>query len=173
MRKSSKSTIKKRETRKARFLRCYKNALAVISTACLKARIDRGTYYSWREDDELFRKKCEEIEEGSVDFAESKLYELINGVKLPDDKFFQYQGEVITQKAFKQLAPDTTAIIFYLKTKGKHRGYIERQEFTGKDGEPLVPHDPLKVSENKLIISVVNASDADTISPSTESTDQP
>ena len=27
--------------------------------------------------------------------------------------------------------------MFYLKTKGKHRGYVERNETTGKDGGPL------------------------------------
>lgn len=32
---------------------------------------------------------------------------------------------------------DNTAIIFFLKTQAKDRGYIERQELTGKDGENL------------------------------------
>ena len=29
------------------------------------------------------------------------------------------------------------AVCFYLKTQGKDRGYVERQEVTGKDGAPL------------------------------------
>lgn len=32
-----------------------------------------------------------------------------------------------------------TAIIFYLKTQAKRRGYIERQEVTGADGKDLIP----------------------------------
>lgn len=50
--------------------------------------------------------------ESTIDKAESKLFENI------DDN-------------------DDTAIIFYLKTKGKHRGYVERSEVTGPDGTAL------------------------------------
>ena len=52
--------------------------------------------------------------ESLTDLAEHKLFELIN------------RG-------------DKTAIIFYLKCKGKARGYVERQEVTGADGAPIEP----------------------------------
>lgn len=32
---------------------------------------------------------------------------------------------------------NTTAMIFFLKTQGRGRGYQERMELTGKDGEPI------------------------------------
>ena len=32
---------------------------------------------------------------------------------------------------------NTTATIFFLKTQGKNRGYVERQELTGAEGETL------------------------------------
>jgi hypothetical protein len=33
---------------------------------------------------------------------------------------------------------NTAELLFYLKTQGKSRGYVERQETTGADGEPLI-----------------------------------
>lgn len=36
---------------------------------------------------------------------------------------------------------ESWAVCFYLKCKGKNRGYVERQEVTGRDGGPLVTAD--------------------------------
>lgn len=44
-----------------------------------------------------------------------------------------------------------TSRIFFLKTQAKDRGYVERQEVTGKDGEPLGPgFDPSKLNDDQL-----------------------
>lgn len=46
--------------------------------------------------------------------------------------------DVAESKLFENIKDnDNTAIIFYLKTKGKHRGYIERSELAVADGKGL------------------------------------
>ena len=46
--------------------------------------------------------------------------------------------EWVESKLMLQIKNDNlTAIIFYLKTQGKHLGYVERQEVTGADGDKL------------------------------------
>jgi len=42
------------------------------------------------------------------------------------------------------------AIELFLKTKGKKRGYVERQEVTGKDGNPIV---------SSIKIEIINSAD--------------
>ena len=42
-----------------------------------------------------------------------------------------------TESIFENIRDGRTAeMIFYLKSKGKKRGYVERQEITGADGMP-------------------------------------
>ena len=46
--------------------------------------------------------------------------------------------EWVESKLMKAIKDDNlTAIIFYLKTQGKHLGYVERQEHTGPDNSAI------------------------------------
>ena len=85
-------------------LEALEKTLGVVTTACNESGIPRRTHYNWYESDSDYRKSVDELSNVALDFAESKLH--INISK-----------------------GDTTAIIFYLKTKGKERGYIEKQYF--------------------------------------------
>ena len=89
--------------RKERTLQALRKTLGVVSSACEKSGVNRRTFYLWYNKDEKFRDEVDEITEIALDFAESKLFNQIQENNL-------------------------TAIIFYLKCKGKKRGYIEKQE---------------------------------------------
>ena len=92
-------------------LKALEQSLGVVTVACRKANIPRSTFYKWVNEDIEFAKQVKDIENIALDFAESQLH--------------------------KQISENSTsATIFYLKTKGKKRGYIERQEITGADGVP-------------------------------------
>lgn len=53
------------------------------------------------------------------------------------------------------------AVCFTLKTLGKERGYVERNEITGKDGTPLL-NDEADQYERKIAHLVANSSDVKT-----------
>ena len=93
------STAKKKDL----FLKVFTEKHWCISKACQAVGIGRRTFYAWMEKDKNFKKKVEDAQEDMVDFAEDCLMRRI------------HEG-------------DTTATIFFLKTKGKHRGYVERVE---------------------------------------------
>lgn len=74
--------------------------------------VSRQTIYSYKKKWKTVEDALKEEKEEMLDLAENKLWKLINDENI-------------------------TAIIFYLKTQGKQRGYIERQEYTGADDEPM------------------------------------
>ena len=96
---------------KKAILEALEKSLGVVTTACKIVGIGRTTFYQWMKDDEEFAKQVKDIDNIALDFVESKLFENIKNGK-------------------------TSETIFYLKTKGKNRGYVERQEITGADGMP-------------------------------------
>ena len=98
------STKVAKKDNQAKFLEMYAKCYGNITQACRLSGLDRGTFYAWK-DDEDFQQKLAEVrpDEIFVDFAENALVGRIG------------KG-------------DTTAIIFALKTKGRSRGYVEKQE---------------------------------------------
>lgn len=118
-------------TKKEQMIEALKNSLGVVSHACEVVGISRNTHYTWMREDADYKEQCEAITESAIDFVESKLFERISGVLIgKKDK----DGGIDTY----ELPPDNTSIIFYLKTKGKKRGYVERQEVISNTVERFI-----------------------------------
>mgnify|MGYP003624528776 CR=1 FL=1 len=94
---------KQNSTLKRAMIEALEKSLGIVTTACKSVGIDRGSHYNWMKDDEQYKSEVESIEDIAIDFAESQLH-----------------------KQIKDGIPTST--IFYLKTKAKKRGYVERTE---------------------------------------------
>lgn len=92
---------------KEAMLLALEKAMGIVSTAGRLAGVARSTHYYWMKEDIDYADKVDELVNVAIDFAESKLHQKIQG-------------------------GDTTSIIFFLKTKGKDRGYVERIETVKK-----------------------------------------
>lgn len=86
------------EEKKAEVLKGLVQSYGIKTVACRKAKIGRTQFYEWLKDDVNFSLKVKEIEDGFVDFVETKLYDMV------------------------QLG-DRAATMFFLKAKAKDRGY--------------------------------------------------
>jgi len=75
--------------------------LGIVTKSCEALKIGRRTYYDWINDDPVFKEMVEDLKNVSLDFAESML---MNQMR----------------------SGNQSATIFYLKCKGRGRGYIER-----------------------------------------------
>lgn len=84
-------------------IEALEKSLGIVTTACKSVGIARQTHYEWYREDEAYRKQVDDVADIALDFAESQLHKQI------------LDGEV-------------SSTIFYLKTKGKKRGYVERVE---------------------------------------------
>lgn len=51
------------------------------------------------------------------------------------------------------------AVMFYLKTKAKKRGYVERQEMTGADGKAITITDPLAGFSKEELMKIAGLTD--------------
>jgi hypothetical protein len=122
---------------KKAFLKALTKSLGRVSEAAELLNMSRQTHYNWMKLDEEYREAVESIADKALDHVESKLFQLIDGAT----REVVAGDEIVTIKD----SPNPTACIFYLKTKGKKRGYVERQELTGEDGKPIVIGIPDKI----------------------------
>jgi hypothetical protein len=118
MKESDKIGHTKKEVNKKAILDALEKSLGVVTTAVKLVGISRSTFYKWIEEDQDFAKKVKDIENITLDFVESQLHKQIRDGNTP-------------------------STIFYLKTKGKKRGYVERSELDLSSGD-----DPVKINVN-------------------------
>lgn len=123
------------DTIKTKLLESLEMSKGIVTVACASISCPRSTYYKWLNEDPEFKAAVEEIQDVAIDFVESKLMEKINGV--------QVQEMVKGEPVIYEQPPSDTAIIFFLKTKGKKRGYIERMEVDNLTPIQVMTLDPL------------------------------
>ena len=85
------------------FLEAFKKHATNATKACEAVGIARQTYYDWQLTNLTFKEECEAIHESMIDFAESMLYKNMKNGK-------------------------ESSVLFFLKTRGRKRGYVEKQE---------------------------------------------
>jgi hypothetical protein len=100
----------KTEQHKRAMLDALEKSLGVVTAACKAVGIGRTTHYLWMQEDAEYKAAVEGLSDVALDFAESQLHKQIKD-------------------------GNSTATIFFLKTKGKKRGYIERQEVEVASGK--------------------------------------
>ena len=84
-------------------IEALEKTLGVVTTAAKMVGIERTTHYKWMENDTEYKANVDDVQNVVLDFAESALHKMVEN-------------------------HNPAATLFLLKTKGKKRGYIERQE---------------------------------------------
>ena len=108
----ARETVKSRIARdKERLLFALEESKGIVSTACQMIGISRKTAYEWKNSDEEFAAKWEDITEVTLDNLESDALKIASG---------EMEGTRVSDQL--------NAIQFLLKTKGKHRGFSDKIE---------------------------------------------
>lgn len=124
------STIENKQA----LLEALEKSLGIVTSACKMTGLSRTNHYDWLKSDKEYRARVKEIENVAIDFVETHLH--------------------------KQIAKgNPLSTIFYLKCKGKKRGYIEQNnieirgnmKFTADFGKSDTIHTTLESGEDTLL----------------------
>lgn len=119
---------------KLRFLRALKSNLGLVYASSKETGLSVEDHNRWMADDADYKKQVAEIDGHAIDYVESTL------LKLVEER-------------------NPQAIMFYLKTKGKDRGYVEKaspgeQKDRGED----LPVDMSREDKRKVILQLMKDS---------------
>lgn len=108
------------------------NAVLLFCKECDK-KINRATLYRWINSDEYFKELFNERLDKELNDAEQSHKYLRDGLSIKDDN-----GEIIAW----QEKPDRQAIEFFLKVRGRDRGWVEKteQKIEIEIEKPLIIH---------------------------------
>jgi hypothetical protein len=99
------------EYNKKRLIEAMERSLGIVTGACKEVGISRNTFYEYYKTDEEFKKAIDDINEITLDFAENQLLKKIK------------EGS-------------ERSILFYMKYKGRKRGYSDNIDISS-GGEPI------------------------------------
>lgn len=86
-----------------KIIEVYEKKGCNVTATCTALGISRKTFYNWKEKDPKLQEGLDGADEAIIDFAESKLLEHIQN-------------------------DNVNALMFFLRTKGRKRGYVEQVE---------------------------------------------
>ena len=94
------------EVYKKKLLEALEKSLGIVTSACKEVGISRKQFYEYYNTDEDFKKSVDDINEITLDFTETQLFKKIK------------EGS-------------ERSILFYMKYRGRKRGYTDRLEIEG------------------------------------------
>ena len=119
---------------KLRFLRSLKSNLGLVYASSKETGISVEDHNRWMSEDSDYKKQVSEIDGHAIDYVESTL------LKLVEEK-------------------NPQAIMFYLKTKGKERGYVEKTSAAeSKDKGEDLPVDMSREDKRRIIHKLMHES---------------
>ena len=110
------------KAKKALFISELKSRLGLIMGTCDALSIPYSRVRDWAKNDPEFAEALVSVKEYTLDAVENELFKKITG-------------------------GDTKAIIFYLQTKGRSRGFGNKLEVTGEDGGPIQTESSIRVAD--------------------------
>lgn len=108
---------------KEKLLVALEKTLGIVTPACKEVGIHRDTFYDWYKRDEDFKRRVDDINDITLDFAENQLFKKIK------------EGS-------------ERSILFYMRYKGRKRGYTESLDITS-DGQAITEIKLIQVEAKK------------------------